>query len=82
MMNGSVDIRSRIVETFRRDLIGPLPESVEPNDADLQQERLLSLPSRSAMSFCFSPASSRETMNAAISAAERSSRWIFSIIWS
>jgi hypothetical protein len=36
----SVDIRSRIVEVFRRDLIGPLPERVRPNDADLQRERL------------------------------------------
>jgi hypothetical protein len=46
IVNRSVDIRARIVETFRRDLIGPLPEAVQPNDADLQRERLSENPSR------------------------------------
>jgi hypothetical protein len=36
----SVDIRARILDAFRRDLIGPLPERVCPSDADLQRERL------------------------------------------
>jgi hypothetical protein len=36
----SVEIRGRLVDVFRRDLIGPLPERVCPGDADLQRERL------------------------------------------
>lgn len=40
MITSSVNIRARIVDVFRRDLIGPLPERVCPNDADLQRERL------------------------------------------
>jgi hypothetical protein len=36
----SVDIRARLVDVFRRDLIGPLPERVCSKDADLQRERL------------------------------------------
>jgi hypothetical protein len=36
----SVAIRARIVDVFRRDLIGPLPGRVCPRDADLQRERL------------------------------------------
>ncbi len=40
-----VDIRSSIVRAFRRDLYGPLPERVEPADADLQRERLNVAPS-------------------------------------
>jgi hypothetical protein len=36
----SVDIRARIVDVLRRDLIGPLPERVWPRDVDLQRERL------------------------------------------
>lgn len=39
MTVNSTDIRARIVDTFRRDLIGPLPERVQPTDADLQRER-------------------------------------------
>jgi hypothetical protein len=40
MTTTSVDIRARILDAFRRDLIGPLPERVCPSDADLQRERL------------------------------------------
>jgi len=40
MITSSVNIRARIVDVFRRDLIGPLPERVCPSDADLQRERL------------------------------------------
>ena len=39
-MPTSSDIRSSIVSVFRRDLIGPLPASVEPADSDLARERL------------------------------------------
>src|SRR5258707_7894984 len=39
-MTTSNEIRRSIVNTFRRDLIGPLPVSVEPTDADLERERL------------------------------------------
>ena len=40
MTTSSVEIRGRLVDVFRRDLIGPLPERVCPGDADLQRERL------------------------------------------
>lgn len=39
-MTSSVEVRAQIVETVRRDLIGPLPVDVAPGDADLQRERL------------------------------------------
>jgi hypothetical protein len=39
-------IRRSIVNSFRRDLIGPLPVSVEPVDFDLEHERLNDRPSR------------------------------------
>jgi hypothetical protein len=45
-MTSSEKIRRDIVRAFRRDLIGPLPESFEPGDADLQKERLDDRPSR------------------------------------
>jgi len=45
-MATSEDIRRDLVRTFRRDLIGPLPDSVESGDADLQRERLDDRPSR------------------------------------
>jgi hypothetical protein len=41
----SVEIRSSIVRAFRRDLYGPLPDRVDPGDADLQRERLSEAPS-------------------------------------
>jgi hypothetical protein len=44
-VTSSVEVRARIVETVRRDLIGPLPEDIEPADADLQRERLREQPS-------------------------------------
>ena len=40
MTTSSLEIRGRLVDVFRRDLIGPLPERVCPGDADLQRERL------------------------------------------
>src|SRR6266550_4318299 len=40
MTRTSVDIRSSIVRAFRRDLFGPLPDRIEPGDADLQRERI------------------------------------------
>ena len=45
-MPTSSDIRRGIVSVFRRDLIGPLPTSVEPVDSDLERERLNDRPSR------------------------------------
>src|SRR5262245_55477260 len=39
----SIDVRSSIVEMFRRDLVGPGPS---PHDADLAHERLNESPSR------------------------------------
>ena len=45
-MPTSSDIRRSIVSVFRRDLIGPLPASVEPADSDLERERLNDRPSR------------------------------------
>jgi hypothetical protein len=45
-MPTSNEIRRGIVNAFRRDLIGPLPASVEPTDADLERERLSDRPSR------------------------------------
>jgi hypothetical protein len=45
-MSTSSEIRSNIVSVFRRDLIGPLPVSVEVADSDLERERLNDRPSR------------------------------------
>jgi hypothetical protein len=45
-MASSVQIRREIVRAFRRDLVGPLPVTVEASDADLQNERLDDRPSR------------------------------------
>jgi hypothetical protein len=45
-MATSNEIRRGIVDTFRRDLIGPLPVSVQPSDSDLERERLNDRPSR------------------------------------
>jgi hypothetical protein len=45
-MTSGADIRARIVRTFRRDLVGPLPATVDPGDADLARERLNESPSR------------------------------------
>jgi hypothetical protein len=39
------EVRGQIVDMVRRDLIGPLPEDIEPADADLQRERLREQPS-------------------------------------
>jgi hypothetical protein len=36
----STEVRARLVDMLRRDLVGPLPEDVCPGDADLQRERL------------------------------------------
>ena len=47
----SVDIRSSIVETFRRDLVGPGPQ-----DADLARERLNENPSRWYLTGFLAPA--------------------------
>ena len=44
-MTSSVEVRGQIVDMVRRDLIGPLPEDIEPADADLQRERLREQPS-------------------------------------
>ncbi len=47
----SVDVRSSIVETFRRDLVGPAPQ-----DADLARERLSENPSRWYLTGFLAPA--------------------------
>jgi hypothetical protein len=52
----SVDVRSSIVRAFRRDLYGPLPDRVEPADADLQRERLNDAPSRWYLTGFLAPA--------------------------
>lgn len=44
-MTTSTDVRARLVEMLRRDLVGPLPPDVAPGDADLQTERLREPPS-------------------------------------
>jgi hypothetical protein len=44
-VTSSVEVRARIVELLRRDLIGPLPAGVAQRDADLQHERLREQPS-------------------------------------
>jgi hypothetical protein len=44
-VTNSVEVRARIVELLRRDLIGPLPAGVAQGDADLQHERLREQPS-------------------------------------
>ena len=43
--SSSVEARRQIVEALRRDLVGPLPIDVAPDDADLQAERLGQTPS-------------------------------------
>jgi hypothetical protein len=63
-MSRSVDVRARIVETFRRDLIGPLPTSVRPDDADLQQERLNENPSRWYLAGFLAPSHDAGAMDA------------------
>ncbi|HEY8124532.1 MAG TPA: DISARM system helicase DrmA [Methylocystis sp.] len=50
-MTTSVDVRTHIVKTFRRDLVGP-----GPNDADLARERLNENPSRWYLSGFLAPA--------------------------
>lgn len=45
MTGSSEDARATIVEMFRRDLVGPLPVDVAPDDADLQTECLGETPS-------------------------------------
>src|ERR1700739_522766 len=49
----SATIRARLVETFRRDLIGPGPDS---DDADLATERLNENPSRWYLAGFLAPA--------------------------
>jgi hypothetical protein len=49
----SVDVRARIIETFRRDLIGPSPRR---EDADLATERLKENPSRWYLAGFLAPA--------------------------
>ncbi len=44
-MTTSTEVRARLVEMLRRDLVGPLPPDVAPGDADLQTERLREPPS-------------------------------------
>jgi hypothetical protein len=44
-VTSSVEVRAQIVELVRRDVIGPLPEDIEPRDANLQRERLGEQPS-------------------------------------
>lgn len=40
-MSTSAEVRARIIDMLRRDLIGPLPSAIEGDpDADLQRERL------------------------------------------
>jgi hypothetical protein len=60
-MTLSVDIRARLVETFRRDLIGPHPG---PEDADLATERLSENPSRWYLAGFLAPADDEMSMNA------------------
>jgi hypothetical protein len=50
----SVDVRSSIVNAFRRDLVGPSPG---PKDADLADERLSEAPSRWYLTGFIAPAS-------------------------
>jgi hypothetical protein len=45
MTETSESARAAIVEMFRRDLVGPLPEDIAPGDGDLQVERLSETPS-------------------------------------
>lgn len=64
-MPSSEDIRREIVRTFRRDLIGPLPDSVEPDDIDLQRERLNDRPSRWYLAGFIAPTEDPAALNAA-----------------
>lgn len=41
----SAAVRASMADKFRRDLVGPLPADVAPEDADLQRERLSEPPS-------------------------------------
>lgn len=61
-MTTSTAVRARIVETFRRDLIGPNPE---PDDADLQRERLSENPSRWYLAGFIAPADEEQVEAAA-----------------
>jgi hypothetical protein len=55
----STEIRSKLVDTFRRDLVGPHPEK----DADLAQERLNENPSRWYLSGFLAPADDPLTLD-------------------
>src|SRR5208337_573107 len=74
MSTSSVNIRARIVDVFRRDLIGPLPERVCPSDADLQRERLSDSendrPSRWYLAGFLAPADDAAGMEAEIDVSE------------
>ena len=52
-MTSSIDIRARIASTFRRDLVGPGPET---EDLDLASERLNENPSRWYLTGFLAPA--------------------------
>jgi hypothetical protein len=51
-MTTCVDVRARLIDTFRRDLVGPHPE----NDRDLARERLNESPSRWYLTGFIAPA--------------------------
>jgi hypothetical protein len=53
-MTSSAEVRARIVDAFRRDLVGPGPG---PDDADLASERLTEAPSRWHLTGFIAPAS-------------------------
>src|SRR5690349_13908409 len=57
-----LDVRSSIVEKFRRDLVGPDPE---PKDADLARERLDVNPSRWYLTGFLAPLEDSSTMEGA-----------------
>jgi hypothetical protein len=57
----SINVRSSIVESFRRDLIGPSPSA---EDADLATERLNENPSRWYLAGFLAPADDDMSMNA------------------
>ena len=44
-MTTSTEVRARLVEMLRRDLVGPMPPDIAPGDTDLQAERLRESPS-------------------------------------
>ena len=61
-MKRSVEVRSQLVEIFRRDLVGPSPE---PKDADLARERLNEIPSRWYLTGFLAPAEDPQGLAAA-----------------